>query len=152
MTTCFVCGAEAAHDHHVVPRSVLPNDATIPLCDRCHSLVPGHPESLIRGQSLSWYAREVKRRACGRQVGGHPRFGFKWQNGDVVPDPSEQEQMKTISELHEAGFTDAEIAEWLTEAGFVQRNGSHWNAHKVSKRRIAMGLYRRGPYGAREAA
>lgn len=35
---CFECGSPAIQEHHVVPRS-LGGTKTVPLCDKCHSIV-----------------------------------------------------------------------------------------------------------------
>ena len=42
---CILCLAPAQHQHHVVPRSHAREDSvTVPLCNRCHSLIhQGNP-------------------------------------------------------------------------------------------------------------
>lgn len=149
---CFVCGQPSSHDHHVVPRALRPNNATVPLCHECHSLVPGHPRALIQGQSLSWFARERKRRDKGLQVGGHARFGYRWENGNVVPDEREQAAKAMLADLFGGGLAFNEIADLLNVAGHTRRGGAPWTARTVNKRCVEAGLYRKGPYKRREAA
>jgi hypothetical protein len=46
-STCFECGAEAQHEHHVVPAS-LGGERSVPLCERCHAKAH-HNEDLYNG-------------------------------------------------------------------------------------------------------
>jgi 5-methylcytosine-specific restriction endonuclease McrA len=47
MTECFECGAPAAHQHHVVPRS-LGGTKTVPLCEGCHGKVHGRRHLVVK--------------------------------------------------------------------------------------------------------
>jgi hypothetical protein len=38
--TCFECGGDAQHNHHVIPKS-LGGTRTVPLCHTCHGMVHG---------------------------------------------------------------------------------------------------------------
>jgi hypothetical protein len=158
-TACFICGADPSHDHHIIAGldreamepglAALAEAATVPLCDRCHSHAPGHPASLIRGHSLSWHAREVKRRAQGLQVGGGARLGYRWQDGQVVLDEREQECLARLTALWSEGRQHADIAAQLNAEGFTtRRHGwerTPWTARSVAGRCGRLGLYRYGP-------
>lgn len=56
---CFECDAPATCEHHVVPRS-YGGTRTVPLCDRCHSLV--HTPNKVRLTSTSELIKRANER------------------------------------------------------------------------------------------
>ena len=45
--SCFECGLQAEHNHHVVPRC-LGGRGTVPLCKKCHNLVHANGQPISR--------------------------------------------------------------------------------------------------------
>lgn len=57
--SCFECGKPAQVNHHVIPR-VMGGTKTVPLCDKCHSLV--HDSNFVKLKELSLRGKEKVRR------------------------------------------------------------------------------------------
>ncbi len=71
MTPCFECASPVAHEHHVVPKA-LGGTRTVPLCERCHSLV--HDRSMVGHKSLT-LAGLARARRKGKRLGRPPVNG-----------------------------------------------------------------------------
>ena len=56
---CFECGEPAKCDHHVIPKS-KGGKKTVPLCDKCHSVV--HDSKLVTLRHLAQAAKKKKRK------------------------------------------------------------------------------------------
>lgn len=120
--TCFECDAtENLHHHHVVPRS-LGGTKTIPLCERCHSLV--HSKDFTSTGALTSKAMQ-KKKAQGLYTGGRAPFGFKLgDDGEtLVPNPAEVEIILCAQELRRDGHSLRGISAELAERGMLTRNG-----------------------------
>lgn len=129
MSACFECGEPAAHDHHVIPRSVG-GTKTVPLCAKCHGLVHGirvaHPQ--LTKQALQ------KKIAIGERA-GTVRRGYRL-GGDgksLVPDEAEQATVELILQLLDEGMTLRRIAAQLECRGVVTRKGKPFGFSAVGK-------------------
>jgi DNA invertase Pin-like site-specific DNA recombinase len=105
---CFECGDVATAEHHVVPQ-VKGGTKTVPLCDKCHSLV--HDSDFV---SLSALSKEGKKRA---------------RNTEIIA---------KVLELFEQGVSKKQIAKLVninrnTVYSILERNGLHENTSKGCK-------------------
>jgi hypothetical protein len=135
---CFVCRETASHEHHVVPVSLMPNDATVPLCGRCHALAHGR-SGFVKMQELSKRGL-ARRRAAGLPVSGKAPFGTRWEAGRTVPDEIEQAALARLRELFEQGLNHVCIAEHLNAEGYRRRRGLMWSRMGVLKQCRSLGL------------
>jgi len=119
---CFECGASAAHDHHVVPRS-LGGTKTVPLCLRCHGNAHGRGRSFRNTPELTKAALGVKR-ARGERVGCIP---WGWRVADdgvrLVPHPGERATTARAKDLRASGLSLAKVAAQLAAEGHATRSG-----------------------------
>lgn len=69
-------------------------------------------------------------RAAGRRVGGPAPYGWRWQNGALVPVEREQHVRWLIGHLAGRGLSHKRIAPLLGELGIPARNGA-WSPTTV---------------------
>jgi DNA invertase Pin-like site-specific DNA recombinase len=79
--------------------------------------------------------RSAARTPTGPRQGGSPPFGYRAEDGQLVPDPVEQAALARIAELREEGATLREIARVLEAEGHRTKRAERW--HPESIRRIA---------------
>lgn len=79
--------------------------------------------------------RSAARTPNGQRQGGSPPFGYRAQDGQLVPDPDEQAALARIAELRDEGATLREIARALEAEGHRTKRADRW--HPESIRRIA---------------
>jgi len=102
LACCYACGATDGpfHQHHVVPRSLLANDGTVPLCGACHAKV--HDREMLELQRLAKPARDAKQ-AAGEYACGRPPFGWtpRRRKGrrELVEHPGEQAIIAEVRRL-----------------------------------------------------
>jgi site-specific DNA recombinase len=65
------------------------------------------------------------------RVWNHPPFGWKVDDGVLVPDPREQETLSYILRLREAGTSYNKVAKRLTSEGYCSKRGGPWQAMSV---------------------
>lgn len=63
MKACINCGQEAAHEHHVVPRSVG-GVGTVPMCEECHGKVHDRRFTNHRVLTRIAYMKKHPEEAC----------------------------------------------------------------------------------------
>jgi site-specific DNA recombinase len=80
--------------------------------------------------------RFASRTANGQRQGGSPPFGYRVEDGQLVPDSAEQAALARISELRSEGATLREIARALEAEGHRTKRARRW--HPETLRRIAM--------------
>jgi hypothetical protein len=134
--TCFECHAtENLHHHHVVPRS-LGGTKTIPLCERCHSLV--HSKDFTSMSALTSKAMQ-KKKAQGLYTGGRAPFGFKLGDDGktLVPNPAEVDIILCAQELRRDGHSLRGISAELAERGMVNRQGAPFDSKVVRSTLLA---------------
>lgn len=64
---------------------------------------------------------------------GAPRYGWKAEGGELVPDPVEQAVVERISELRAEGASFREIAETLNTDGVLSKRGGRWYPQTVAR-------------------
>jgi site-specific DNA recombinase len=79
--------------------------------------------------------RSAARSGAGGRQGGSPPFGYRMDNGQLVPDPDEQATLARISQLRSEGATLREIARALEAEGYRTKRSNRW--HPETLRRIA---------------
>jgi DNA invertase Pin-like site-specific DNA recombinase len=79
--------------------------------------------------------RSAARTANGQRQGGSPPFGYRVEDGQLVPDPVEQAALARITELRAEGATLREIARALEAEGHRTKRADRW--HTETLRRIA---------------
>jgi DNA invertase Pin-like site-specific DNA recombinase len=94
--------------------------------------VSQYERAVIRGRMMA--GKAVKREAGG-YLGGTVPYGFRIEDGRVVPDDDEQVVVALVGKLSAGGASLREIATELTEKGFQPRSGVTWHPNTV--RRIA---------------
>lgn len=76
--------------------------------------------------------RKAKAAQGGRAVGPAP-YGYRAQDGMLVPIPAEQEALAVMQELRANGETCAFIAAVLAVEGFPTKRGGRWTSPVVSR-------------------
>lgn len=71
------------------------------------------------------------RRAQGRKTGGAVPFGYRQEDGWLIPEPSEQAVIEKAFELSAKGVSLADIAEQLNADGATTREGRPWHKQRV---------------------
>ncbi len=71
--------------------------------------------------ALRMKAGRDRKRRQGGYAGGRPPFGWKAEDGELVPCPDEQETVQLARELREDGMSYRQIAERLVEEGHPPR-------------------------------
>lgn len=72
--------------------------------------------------ALRMQAGRRRKARDGGYAGGRPPFGWKAEDGELVPCPEEQETIKLARELREDGLSFRDIAERLREEGHPPRS------------------------------
>lgn len=122
---CFECGAEAHHQHHVVPKS-MGGTQTVPLCASCH----GKAHSIaIAGPELT--KRALNKRKAEGQVYGPVPFGYQEKEGRLEAVETEAKLVAEIQSRRQAGETLQSIADTLNSQGIAGKQGGKWYPSSV---------------------
>lgn len=125
---CFECGAEAHHDHHVVPRS-LGGTKTVPLCEEHHGAIHGAD---LRTRTLTRKALQAKR-ARGERGGGVP-YGFTADaQGRLSLSDAEQANIALVVAMRRAGKSYRAIVDSLARRGIASRTGAPFALTQVHR-------------------
>lgn len=104
---CWECGCESeTHDHHVVPKS-RGGTRTVPLCVKCHSKAH-HRKGNMSTPALTSAALQAKK-ARGERL-GRPRYGWRVEDGELVPVEAEQAVVRQVADLRAQGLSQRAIA------------------------------------------
>jgi len=129
VNSCFECGGEAHHDHHVVPRS-RGGTKTVPLCEDCHGKAHErrmNTRALVRDALQS-------RKERGMRTGGIPRgYAVGHDSKTLVEDDREQLLISKVLAFRAAGMTLRGIAEVLEEQGYKTRKGKPYSFVAISE-------------------
>ena len=97
------------------------------------------PKQLIRERL------EQGRRAKAAQGGyagyGSPAFGQVAVDGELLPNPKEQEIIELIRRHHKSGKSLQQIANWLNDHEYTTKRGQQWR--RISVKRVLDRLYGR---------
>ena len=131
MPPCIACRGQATEWHHVVPRSLLPNDGVVPLCARCHGLVHGTNRPSVGALTKSGLAR----RKAANQFIGAVNYGKRLAADGVTleEDASEQATIARARALAAGGLSLRKVAAALEAEGRKARNGKAFSAMQVSR-------------------
>lgn len=66
------------------------------------------------------------KRESGKRL-GHPVFGMRVKDGNLVPDESEAEKANYAATLRQQGFTLKQIADKMVEHGYKPKRSKHWS-------------------------
>ena len=73
-------------------------------------------------------------RASGEKTGGDVPYGYRLEDGRLVPDASEQKAITMIRKLHGKGYTLRGIARELEARGYRTKTGrTHWHPQSVKQ-------------------
>lgn len=74
------------------------------------------------------------KRACGEKTGGDVPYGYRLEDGHLVPDAGEQKAIALIRRLHAAGNSLRQIARELEARGYRTKTGrTHWHPQSVKQ-------------------
>lgn len=78
-------------------------------------------------------AGRMAKAARGGFAYGSPRFGWRAEHGELVPNPDEQQAVARIAELHRQGRSLREIAAALNEEGHRPKRSERWHPQVVAR-------------------
>jgi len=108
------------------------DDPTKVLIRQIIGAVSQYERAVIRGRMV---AGKAAKRERGGYLGGTVPYGFRLEDGQVIPHDDEQEIVALVGRLRAAGASLREIAAELDTQGFRPRDGDRWHPNTV--RRIA---------------
>lgn len=74
------------------------------------------------------------KRANGEFTGGNAPYGFSVnEEGKLVPNAAEQDVLRIVREMKDAGLSMTAIANELARAGLVPRSGKVWHAQQIKR-------------------
>jgi DNA invertase Pin-like site-specific DNA recombinase len=76
--------------------------------------------------------RRLKAASGGYAGYGSPPFGFRSEDGELVPDDDEQRTLTRIAELHAQGASLRSIGRILTEEGYSPKRSATWHPQTLS--------------------
>ena len=108
-----------------------PDDPSRKLIRQVLSAVAEYERSMISLRLRSGRKRKAK---DGGYAYGAPPFGYRVEDGELVPDESEQETLDRARGLQKGGSSIREIAVTLTEEGrLTKRGGTRWHPTTVAR-------------------
>ena len=108
------------------------DDPTKTLIRQIVGAVSQYERAVIRGRMM---AGKAVKRAAGGYIGGTVPYGFRLEDGQVVPDDEEQKVVDLVGRRARAGVSFRGIGVELDHSGFRPRSGGPWHPNTV--RRIA---------------
>lgn len=73
------------------------------------------------------------KKAKGEFCGGSAPYGFSVENGALVPNAAEQDVLRIVREMKDAGLSMTAIANELARAGLIPRSGKVWHAQQIKR-------------------
>lgn len=74
------------------------------------------------------------KRANGEKTGGDIPYGYRLEDGRLMPDPAEQKALALIRRLHKSGHSLRSIAKELEKRGYRTKTGrTHWHPQSVKQ-------------------
>lgn len=116
-TVAVIATTPEPRGHHRQPAKVL-------------GAVAEHERSMIALRLRSSPKRGAK---DGGYAYGTPLFGFRVDDGELVPDEGERETLDRARELREAGASIREIAATLNEEDRSTKRGARWHPTTVAR-------------------
>jgi DNA invertase Pin-like site-specific DNA recombinase len=106
------------------------DDPTKVLIRHIVGAVSQYERAVIRGRMMAGRAAKA---AAGGFIGGRPPYGFTVVNGEVVPDPAEQEVVQLVRQLASSGLSLRDIGAELDEKDYRPRTGKAWHPNTVRR-------------------
>jgi DNA invertase Pin-like site-specific DNA recombinase len=106
------------------------DDGTRVLVRQILGAVGQYERALIRGRMMAGKAQKV---AHGGYGGGRPAFGYRAQDGELVPDVVEQQAVTLAKQLHAEGLSLRAIGACLAAAGHWPKAGERWAPTQVNR-------------------
>lgn len=88
-------------------------------------------EREVIGERTSSALQEKKRLAGNQSINGRAPFGFQWQDGSLVKNPTEYPVREIMVELRDAGLTYAQIADAINSYGHTTRRNKQWRTSSI---------------------
>lgn len=107
-----------------------PDDPSRKLIRQVLGAVAEYERSMIALRLRSGRKRKAK---GGGYAYGAPPFGYRVEDGELVPEQGEQETLSRARELQEAGASIREIATTLNEEGRSTKRGTRWHPTTVAR-------------------
>lgn len=107
-----------------------PDDPSRKLIRQVLGAVAEYERSMIALRLRSGRKRKAK---DGGYAYGAPPFGFRVEDGELVPDEGEQETLNRARELQAGGVSIREIATTLNEEGLRTKRGARWHPTTVAR-------------------
>ena len=60
-------------------------------------------------------------------------FGYDYTNGELIPNEFETVQIRKLFDLAQSGMSPYKIAQYMTEHGFIRRDGYDWNDKNIRR-------------------
>lgn len=73
------------------------------------------------------------KKASGGHYGGQPRYGFKTDNGALIPLPEEQWTLRVMRRLYDVGISHHGIAQYLNRKNRPTKRGGTWTHRTVER-------------------
>jgi DNA invertase Pin-like site-specific DNA recombinase len=105
-------------------------DGTRVLVRQVLGAIGQYERTLIRGRMMAGKAQKV---AGGGYGGGRPAFGYRAQDGGLVPDEREQEAVVLARQLRAQGLSLRAIGARLEAAGYRPKVGERWQPTQVNR-------------------
>lgn len=106
------------------------DDGTRVLVRQVLGAIGQYERTLIRGRMMAGKAAKV---AGGGYGGGRPAFGYRAQDGGLVPDEREQACVALAKQLRSEGQSLRQIAAGLEGAGHRPKVGERWAPNQVRR-------------------
>lgn len=74
-----------------------------------------------------------RKRERGERIGGRPKYGWTLIDGELVPEPNEQEAIARMKALQAKGFTTRQIVRSLKEDGIKTRKGTCFTQTQICR-------------------
>ncbi|MBI5251007.1 MAG: recombinase family protein [Desulfomonile tiedjei] len=72
-----------------------------------------------------------RKREKAEPIGGRPAYGWKVENGEVVPEPKEREVIDRMKTLQVKGYSTRDIVRALEQDGFHTRTGTPFSQTQI---------------------
>lgn len=121
------CGGEVLS---VSEPDIDSDDPTRILVRQVLGAIAQYERAMIRRRTAAGRARKI---AAGGYGGGKPRYGYRAEGGDLIPDETEQAVIIRVGALRDQGKSLREIAAVLDSEGVQPRTaGAKWHPATVS--------------------